>query len=495
MCNTNCAHELQVTFRPELFLQRRGWVLDIMRREGITEVLDVGCGEGELLSCLCNPAPWLAPPPPDVLPPFASSGGEDNDDATAPAEMHKDTLHPVKVAGLDVSRADLEAAVEWTQPPGPEHTSVLWHAPVRWESLEVKLWEGSLAHANAEYVGVECVVAMEVIEHLPDDVLRAFAPVVLGAYHPRVALVTTPSYTFNARFTAPNAPLGARVGWPDPTGRTARVFRHHDHKFEWTADEFARWCRAAADEWGYDLELGGVGRAQEVDEWGRDDALGWASQVAAFTRREGAEWEEVRAKRVRDLNISCTPGAQGGHKLLATHQHPAHASSGRPATLEAVGDLVVKCMAQFREESTALHELWFHNDEVPVACGGWIDWLVRAIRLHAGLSLRRESTSHEGEWTVHLDASLHHLFPAVEPSSSPDTEEIVDLWDPFDVDIAWGPDIREAVAVAIGEDDGEIEWGRPDVDADWDKGDKDIAQLEMEWGDPEGGADWSCAGE
>ena len=30
--------ELEVTFRPPLFLQRRGWVFDILRREGISQV-------------------------------------------------------------------------------------------------------------------------------------------------------------------------------------------------------------------------------------------------------------------------------------------------------------------------------------------------------------------------------------------------------------------------------------------------------------------------
>ena len=58
-------------------------------------------------------------------------------------------------------------------------------------------------------------------------------------------------------------------------------------KFEWTVEEFAQWCSAVAAEWGYTVEVGGVGKAREVDGWGRDDALGWASQTAAFTRIEG----------------------------------------------------------------------------------------------------------------------------------------------------------------------------------------------------------------
>ncbi|KAI0714296.1 hypothetical protein C8T65DRAFT_738763 [Cerioporus squamosus] len=329
MSDSNEPKELQVTFHPALYLQRRGWVLDIMRREGVQEVLDVGCGEGELLSCLCNPAPWLAPPPQGVLPaiPAQSSISES---ATAPepdttsdlesndldaytavlAELHRDILHPKKISGLDICKEDLDCTVRMTKPPLPEETDEtkslpVWHrAPARWEELEVNVWEGGLEHVNPAFVGVDCIVATEVIEHLPEPILARFAPVILGAYRPRLLLLTTPSYTFNARFTAPDAPASARCGWRDPTGRTARVFRHHDHKFEWTVEEFGAWCAAVAEDWGYELaEVGGVGRAQETDEWGRDEALGWASQVAAFRRRDGEEWEARRARSIQRTKL------------------------------------------------------------------------------------------------------------------------------------------------------------------------------------------------
>ncbi len=38
MTDTSEPKELPVTFHPALYLQRRGWVLDIMRREGVKEV-------------------------------------------------------------------------------------------------------------------------------------------------------------------------------------------------------------------------------------------------------------------------------------------------------------------------------------------------------------------------------------------------------------------------------------------------------------------------
>src|SRR5262245_37679977 len=100
----------------------------------------------------------------------------------------------------------------------------------------------------------------------------------MGVYHPRLFLVTTPSFTFNARFTPPDSTR--REGYPDPTGRTERIFRHPDHKFEWTVEEFKTYCAAAAQEWGYEVSCSTIGYAVEQDDWGRDELLGGASQVA-----------------------------------------------------------------------------------------------------------------------------------------------------------------------------------------------------------------------
>lgn len=38
MVDEETIEELQVTFNPALYLQRRGWVFDQMRREGVSNV-------------------------------------------------------------------------------------------------------------------------------------------------------------------------------------------------------------------------------------------------------------------------------------------------------------------------------------------------------------------------------------------------------------------------------------------------------------------------
>lgn len=37
------------------------------------------------------------------------------------------------------------------------------------------------------------------------------------------------------------------------------MFRHDDHKFEWTRDEFETWCRKGAKKYNYNIEFHGIG--------------------------------------------------------------------------------------------------------------------------------------------------------------------------------------------------------------------------------------------
>jgi len=175
--------ELQVTFSPNLYLQRRGWVFDIMRREGITQVLDVGCGEGELIGCLCNPAPWLQPPPPSILPPPPHSTDPD----TLPNQYtfsHKnhwkprapgvdENMHIKEVFAIDISPYDLQEAIEITSPrPPPTCSGLLSHVNLRWEPTTVKIWQGGLEVFNPEFVDIECIVSTEV--YVPINIATSY---------------------------------------------------------------------------------------------------------------------------------------------------------------------------------------------------------------------------------------------------------------------------------------------------------------------------------
>lgn len=61
------------------------------------------------------------------------------------------------------------------------------------------------------------------IEHLQPEVLCAAVSMVFGKLQPFVVVITTPNADFNQLF-------------PKFTG-----FRHWDHKFEWSRQEFQNW--------------------------------------------------------------------------------------------------------------------------------------------------------------------------------------------------------------------------------------------------------------
>ncbi|KDQ59349.1 hypothetical protein JAAARDRAFT_128204 [Jaapia argillacea MUCL 33604] len=388
------AQEPKVSFFPPLFLQRRIWVLDQMRKYHVTSILDIGCGEGSLLACLARPAPWLPPPAP--LPPTdpAESTQCPSSQFLVPSQDPLD-LYPSFIAGLDISPSDLQYAIEDTSPAAHESSS-----NIRWEPLEVQIWEGGLECVNEAFVDMECIVAMEVIEHLEPSVFNSFAPTLLGTYHPQLLLMTTPSYNFNARFINPITQI--RVGgFPDPTYRTNRIFRHLDHKFEWTVAEFTEWCEEVGKEWGYEVEIGCIGIPLEKDWWGRDEELGSASQVVAFQRMEGDEWIEKRKEKERDFRGGEEGEQRSRHTMLARHHHVAHPQAGKPGSILDIGAAVKTKMEELCEAVMRVEQLWFEHD-LAVLCGGWFEFLVAGIESNEGLQLRRDGKLKREEWEVLL---------------------------------------------------------------------------------------------
>lgn len=178
--------ELTVTFYPELYLQRRIWILNFLRKHGITRVLDVGCGEGALINTLCQPAPWLTPPPTTVLPAsptsslFVSSPSKsDISVPSSPAYSYKEddipNLHLKEVHGLDISDEDLVFAMQAASPPERKEDTnearsrlrvLLTGGNERWEALTSKVWKGGLEVVNDEFKNIECIVSMEVCVYL-----------------------------------------------------------------------------------------------------------------------------------------------------------------------------------------------------------------------------------------------------------------------------------------------------------------------------------------
>jgi small RNA 2'-O-methyltransferase len=129
------------------------------------QVVDIGCGEGELLACLAQPAPWLRPLPHSLNPTKSRSADYDSDNGPPynvpdklidPHESEIANLHCTKIQGLDISSSDLQYAVAGTAPPQSAYKYI------RWEPLEAKIWHGALESVNPEFIDVECIVSTEV---------------------------------------------------------------------------------------------------------------------------------------------------------------------------------------------------------------------------------------------------------------------------------------------------------------------------------------------
>lgn len=120
------------------------------------------------------------------------------------------------------------------------------------------LTQGALTYSDDRLAGYDVAVLMEVIEHIDPQRLPAAERAVFGTARPTSVVVTTPNAEYNVRYT-------------NLTG-----YRHHDHRFEWTRDEFAEWSRRMAAQYGYQVRIEPVGPD--------DPEVGPSTQMAVFTR-------------------------------------------------------------------------------------------------------------------------------------------------------------------------------------------------------------------
>lgn len=133
----------------------------------------------------------------------------------------------------------------------------------REECMTVRVLCGSVAEKDDCLLEVDAVTCIELIEHLESEILQQVPSVIFGHIHPQIAVFTTPNSDFNILF-------------PDLKG-----FRHWDHKFEWTRQEFSEWCKAVIRQYpDYKYEIKGVGNGPTGSEH-----LGCCSQMAIFTNQ------------------------------------------------------------------------------------------------------------------------------------------------------------------------------------------------------------------
>ncbi|MFI8501935.1 3' terminal RNA ribose 2'-O-methyltransferase Hen1 [Streptomyces sp. NPDC085524] len=180
-----------------LAVQRREAILAALRGAGAARVLDLGCGQGQLVQALLKEVSFT------------------------------------EIVGMDVSVRALNMAAKRLR---------LERMGER-QSSRVTLLQGSLAYTDKRLAGYDAAVLSEVIEHLDLERLPALEYAVFGSARPRTVLVTTPNVEYNVRWETL------------PAGQV----RHGDHRFEWTRAEFRAWADGVASRYGYGVEFVAVG--------------------------------------------------------------------------------------------------------------------------------------------------------------------------------------------------------------------------------------------
>ena len=176
---------------------RLDWAAEALHEAGARRIVDVGCGEGQLIRRL------LADP--DVT----------------------------EVVGADPSVRALEIAARRLK---------LKHATEH-ERTRVRLHQSGLTYRDQSLCGYDAAAVIEVIEHIDPDRLHAFENAVFGTMAPPTIVLTTPNREHNVRYD----------------NLAANGLRQRDHRFEWTRAEFEEWAKGCATRHGYDVETGGIG--------------------------------------------------------------------------------------------------------------------------------------------------------------------------------------------------------------------------------------------
>jgi 3' terminal RNA ribose 2'-O-methyltransferase Hen1 len=195
---------------PSLNEQRLNAVFSELKNSGARKIIDLGCGEGRLLSLLLRDGQFT------------------------------------KIAGPDVSQISLKRASERLKLENANEKT----------SERIELFQSSVTYKDSRVQGFDAASVTEVIEHLDAAKLATFERILFGFAAPNTIVLTTPNRDYNVVYEKLNA------------GET----RHNDHRFEWSRKEFEDWTVKISEEYAYKVRVSGIGA--ESGEYGFPTQMG-----------------------------------------------------------------------------------------------------------------------------------------------------------------------------------------------------------------------------
>ncbi|XP_041370773.1 small RNA 2'-O-methyltransferase-like [Gigantopelta aegis] len=193
-------------FDPPLYVQRYGFVREVLEKHLVKSVVDFGSAQCKIITLL-------------------------------------KTVPSLENIALVDKNGNLLNANKWNTTP-----LIGDYLHPRTNPLTVHLFEGCATMLDERIVGYEAATMIELIEHLHEDELSGVTRCLFGSLEPRLVIVTTPNCDFNQLFSE------------------SQGMRHWDHKFEWSQQEFKIWCQSVCEKFDYQVEITGVGEGPPGSE-------------------------------------------------------------------------------------------------------------------------------------------------------------------------------------------------------------------------------------
>lgn len=134
---------------------------------------------------------------------------------------------------------------------------------------------------------------------MDEDQACLFGDVALSCFLPKILIVSTPNFEYNVvlqKLQKSNLHTEEQEELDEKTLLQSCKFRNHDHKFEWTREQFRQWASDLAARHNYNVEFSGVGGSADVEP-------GFASQIAVF-KREWRPEDDVQKHADKEYNYN-----------------------------------------------------------------------------------------------------------------------------------------------------------------------------------------------